>query len=57
MVKRRIKSRATPIFPLPRLRKERFEVVPLVRMGADRIGKEIRIRLGRLFDGLAPLSP
>jgi hypothetical protein len=39
------------------LRKERFEVVPLVRMGADRIGKQIRIRLGGLFDGPVSISP
>jgi len=52
-----VKSPAAPIFPILRLRKKRFEVVPLVRMGADRIGKEIRICLGRLFDGTVPLSP
>ena len=54
---RRLTSRPHPLFPIPRIREERLEVVPLARIGAHGLGKEIRIRLGCRLDRFAPLLP
>jgi hypothetical protein len=43
------------LFPVPRLHEEGLEVVPLVRMGADRLSKKISIDLGCRLNGFAPL--
>lgn len=48
--------RSNSVHPLSTtLRKERLEVVPLVRMSACGLDETVRVKLGRLFDSQTPL--